>query len=208
MVNVTIYRGRDHNNSCCSLVRLKVFGEVERVSHGSGGTDQHETCEAEASADLERSALLFSGTKFIPTTADVVIAAEVDKVCEVFACHYSMFICHQAINAIDEANKFDVAALGLISKQAINDIVAAWCLSTHENQADLLSFRLVNSEHTSVKVTKLNIAVVKMSCVGNKVVLDLDKIVICLAVLESRERYIHLGRHDLSRRNSAFGCGK
>lgn len=116
MVDVAVNSGRDSDNTSRRVVGLEVLSEVTGIGEASSGADEDKTSQAKVSSDLESLSLGFGGAELVSTSADVIVATQVDVVGESFTCHLHAIVGKETIDTGDEADELNVVALGLESE--------------------------------------------------------------------------------------------
>ena len=177
VVDVSIDGGWDADDTGRRIVGLEEFSQVESISHGSSGTDNNKTGKVVSACNLESLLLLLISSEFISTSADIVISTKVDVEFEVFAGHHFAVVGHETIDTVDEANKLNIVALGLVSEKTINDVVASRSLTSHEDKTNFLGSFFVNIKHLSIERRELSRSAISESSVRQKIVLKFNEVV-------------------------------
>ena len=205
VVNVSVNGGGNDDDSGLDLVLDEVLRQGNTVGHGVGGTDEHETSEAELLGDLSSGSSLLLGSEGVLASADVIVSTKVVVVLEGFSGKLDSVGDQKSLNTTHETNDGYVLSLGLESQKTVNDVVTSRGLSAHEDNTNFLGRLLVDVEEVSVDLGK-SLVGLSETHVSEELILDLDEVAGRGLFAERAVLFLHLLVNELGDGEELLGA--
>lgn len=109
---------------------------------------------------------------------------------EGFSCHLNILLLPKSINTVHKTNEGDVRMLFLKSKEAVNNVICAWSLTSHINETKPNRCLLVYIQQCIVECTKVLLILFKCF-VCQKLILNLNKVFGMLMIFKYLELVVY-----------------